>query len=238
MAILQLKGICKDYFRARQPVRVLEGIDLTVDEGEYVAVMGPSGSGKTTLMNIIGCLDTPNGGEYLLCGKDLANLSDDALADIRGKYIGFVFQNFYLLPRLSALDNVALPLLYAGVSLKERRRRAAAALESVGLSDRAAFLPNQLSGGQCQRVAIARALINNPMMLFADEPTGNLDRTNADEVLRLLLKIRETRGQTLLMVTHDLSIAEKADRIFRMDNGVLSLDRDYIGGNKKTIVSY
>ena len=228
MAILQLKGICKDYFRARQPVRVLEGIDLTVDEGEYVAVMGPSGSGKTTLMNIIGCLDTPNGGEYLLCGKDLANLSDDALADIRGKHIGFVFQNFYLLPRLSALDNVALPLLYAGVPLKERRRRAAAALESVGLSDRAAFLPNQLSGGQCQRVAIARAVCADPKLLLADEPTGALDTASGEQVMEIFKELNK-KGITIVMITP--GIAARADRICHLRDGRLIDDSSTLREN-------
>lgn len=231
MAILQLKGICKDYFRARRPVRVLEGIDLTVDEGEYVAVMGPSGSGKTTLMNIIGCLDTPSGGEYLLCGKNLANLSDDALADIRGKYIGFVFQNFYLLPRLSALDNVALPLLYAGVPLKERRKRAAAALESVGLSDRAAFLPNQLSGGQCQRVAIARAVCADPKLLLADEPTGALDTASGEQVMEIFKELNK-KGITIVMITHEPEIAARADRICHLRDGRLIDDSITLRENK------
>ena len=231
MTILQLKGICKDYFRARQPVRVLEGIDLTVDEGEYVAVMGPSGSGKTTLMNIIGCLDTPSSGEYLFCGKDLANLSDDALADIRGKYIGFVFQNFYLLPRLSALDNVALPLLYAGVSLKERRRRAAAALESVGLSDRAAFLPSQLSGGQCQRVAIARAICADPKLLLADEPTGALDTASGEQVMEIFKELNK-KGITIVMITHEPEIAARADRICHLRDGRLIDDSSTLRENR------
>lgn len=231
MTILQLKGICKDYFRARQPVRVLEGIDLTVNEGEYVAVMGPSGSGKTTLMNIIGCLDTPSGGEYLLCGKNLANLSDDALADIRGKYIGFVFQNFYLLPRLSALDNVALPLLYAGVPLKERRKRAAAALESVGLSDRAAFLPSQLSGGQCQRVAIARAVCADPKLLLADEPTGALDTASGEQVMEIFKELNK-KGITIVMITHEPEIAARADRICHLRDGRLIDDSSTLWENR------
>lgn len=230
MAILQLKGICKDYFRARQPVRVLEGIDLTVDEGEYVAVMGPSGSGKTTLMNIIGCLDTPSCGEYLLCGKNLADLSDDALADIRGKYIGFVFQSFYLLPRLSALDNVALPLLYAGVSLRERRKRAAAALESVGLSDRAAFLPSQLSGGQCQRVAIARAVCTDPKLLLADEPTGALDTASGEQVMEIFDDLKK-RGITIVMITHEPKVAACADRICHLRDGRLIDDSSILREN-------
>ena len=221
MAILQLKGICKDYFRARQPVRVLEGIDLTVDEGEYVAVMGPSGSGKTTLMNIIGCLDKPNGGEYLLCGKDLSNLSDDALADIRGKYIGFVFQNFYLLPRLSALDNVALPLLYAGVPKKERRERAIEALKLMGLGERLEFRPNQLSGGQCQRVAIARAIVGKPKLLLADEPTGALDSAAGEQIMDIFDSLNQN-GATIIMITHERFIAERAKEIRFIRDGILS----------------
>ena len=162
--ILKMTDICKDYQQGKEPVRVLKNINLQVEKGEYIAIMGPSGSGKTTLMNLIGCLDVPTSGEYVLDGRDLKDLSDDALADIRNKYIGFVFQSFYLLPKMDALENVALPLLYAGVSQKERRERAAEALKAVGLEERMHFLPNQLSGGQCQRVAIARAMVGNPAL--------------------------------------------------------------------------
>ena len=172
MPILEMKDICKDYSQGKEPVRVLKNINLTVEAGEYLAIMGPSGSGKTTLMNLIGCLDVPTSGSYRLDGKDLKDLSDNALADIRNRYIGFVFQSFHLLPKMNALDNVALPLLYAGVSLKERRARAAKALEAVGLADRMEYLPNQLSGGQCQRVAIARAIVGNPRLLLP--PTSRL----------------------------------------------------------------
>ena len=175
MAILKLTDICKDYQQGREPVRVLKNINLTVEKGEYLAIMGPSGSGKTTLMNIFGCLDVPTSGSYDLDGKDLKDLSDDELAEIRNKHIGFVFQSFYLMPKLDARDNVALPLLYADVPLKERRERAEEALKAVGLGERMDFLPNQLSGGQCQRVAIARAMVGRPNILLADEPTGALD---------------------------------------------------------------
>ena len=167
MAILKLTDICKDYMQGKEPVRVLKNINLTVEQGEYLAIMGPSGSGKTTLMNLIGCLDVPTSGSYELRGEDMKDLTDDALADLRNRHIGFVFQNFHLLPKMDALDNVALPLLYAGVSLKERRERAEEALKAVGLEDRIHFLPNQLSGGQCQRVAIARAIVGKPDLLLA-----------------------------------------------------------------------
>ena len=170
MAILKLTDICKDYQQGREPVRVLRNINLTVEKGDYLAIMGPSGSGKTTLMNIIGCLDVPTSGHYELDGKNLKDLSDDELAEIRNRHIGFVFQHFHLLPKMTALDNVALPLLYADIPLKERRERAAEALKAVGLEERMAFYPNQLSGGQCQRVAIARAMVGKPDLLLADEP--------------------------------------------------------------------
>lgn len=170
--LVEMKDICKDYPQGKDTVRILKNINLQVDEGDYLAIMGPSGSGKTTLMNLIGCLDVPTSGEYLLAGEELRNASDNQMAAVRNKLLGFVFQSFYLLPKLTAVDNVALPLLYAGVSKKERRERAVQALETMGLSDRLEFRPNQLSGGQCQRVAIARAIVGNPKLLLADEPTG------------------------------------------------------------------
>jgi len=223
MAILKLTDICKDYQQGKEPVRVLKNINLTVEKGEYLAIMGPSGSGKTTLMNLIGCLDVPTSGTYELDGKDLKDLSDDALAEIRSKYIGFVFQNFHLLPKMDALDNVALPLLYAGVSLKERRERAAEALKAVGLEERIHFLPNQLSGGQCQRVAIARAMVGNPSLLLADEPTGALDTKSGSQIMEIFRGLSE-QGMTILMITHEPGIAACADKTYRILDGELRSD--------------
>ena len=220
MAILKLTDICKDYQQGKEPVRVLKNIDLTVEKGEYLAIMGPSGSGKTTLMNLIGCLDVPTSGTYELDGKDLKDLSDDALADIRSKYIGFVFQSFHLLPKMDALDNVALPLLYRGVSLKERRERAAEALKAVGLEDRMHFMPNQLSGGQCQRVAIARAMVGQPVLLLADEPTGALDTKSGSQIMDIFRQLSR-EGMTIIMITHEPAIAECADKIYRILDGEL-----------------
>ena len=220
MAILKLTDICKDYRQGKEPVRVLKNIDLTVEKGEYLAIMGPSGSGKTTLMNIIGCLDVPTSGTYELDGKDLKDLTDDALAEIRSKYIGFVFQSFHLLPKMDALDNVALPLLYRGISLKERRERAAEALKAVGLEDRMHFMPNQLSGGQCQRVAIARAMVGNPSMLLADEPTGALDTKSGSQIMEIFRQLSQ-KGITIIMITHEPTIAECADKIYRILDGEL-----------------
>jgi len=220
MAILKLTDICKDYQQGKEPVRVLKNINLTVEKGDYLAIMGPSGSGKTTLMNLIGCLDVPTSGSYELDGRDLKNLNDDALADIRNRHIGFVFQNFHLLPKMDALDNVALPLLYAGVGLKERRERAAEALKSVGLEDRMNFLPNQLSGGQCQRVAIARAMVGNPDILLADEPTGALDTKSGNQVMEIFRSLSE-KGMTILMITHEPSIAACADKTYHILDGEL-----------------
>jgi len=218
MAILKLTDICKDYMQGKEPVRVLKNINLTVEKGDYLAIMGPSGSGKTTLMNLIGCLDVPTSGTYELDGKDLKDLSDDALAEIRSKYIGFVFQSFHLLPKMDALDNVALPLLYAGVSLKERRERAAEALKAVGLEERMHFLPNQLSGGQCQRVAIARAMVGNPSLLLADEPTGALDTKSGSQIMEIFRKLSR-QGMTIIMITHEPSIAACADKTYRILDG-------------------
>lgn len=220
MAILELQNICKDYMQGKEPVRVLKNVSLTVEKGEYIAIMGPSGSGKTTLMNIIGCLDVPTSGSYVLDGADLQDLSDDALADIRNKHIGFVFQSFHLLPKMTALDNVALPLLYGGVPLKERKRRAAEALEAVGLSDRAEFYPNQLSGGQCQRVAIARAMVGKPDILLADEPTGALDTRAGSQIMEIFRGLNDS-GMTILMITHEPSIAACADKTYHILDGEL-----------------
>lgn len=229
MSILTLTDICKDYARGKTPVPVLKNICLSVEQGEYLAIMGPSGSGKTTLMNLIGCLDVPTSGRYELNGQDLSDLSDSALADIRNKHIGFVFQSFHLLPKLDALENVALPLLYAGVKPKERRRRAAEALETVGLSERIHFLPNQLSGGQCQRVAIARATVTEPALLLADEPTGALDSKSGVQIMELFRKLND-RGMTILMITHEPRIAAYADRTVRILDGELIEDADPFGG--------
>ena len=220
MAILKLTDICKDYQQGKEPVRVLKNINLTVERGEYLAIMGPSGSGKTTLMNLIGCLDVPTSGDYELDGKDLKDLSDDALADIRNQHIGFVFQNFHLLPKMDALDNVALPLLYAGVSLKERRERAEEALKAVGLEERIHFLPNQLSGGQCQRVAIARAMVAKPDLLLADEPTGALDTKSGNQIMEIFRRLSD-EGMTIIMITHEPAIARCADKVYHILDGEL-----------------
>ena len=220
MAILKLTDICKDYQQGREPVRVLKNINLTVEKGDYLAIMGPSGSGKTTLMNIIGCLDVPTSGSYELDGKDLKDLKDDDLAEIRNKHIGFVFQSFYLMPKLDARDNVALPLLYADVPLKERRERAAEALKAVGLEQRMDFFPNQLSGGQCQRVAIARAMVGKPDLLLADEPTGALDTKSGNQIMEIFRQL-SADGMTIVMITHEPSIAECADKTYRILDGEL-----------------
>ena len=193
---------------------------MNVAEGEYIAIMGPSGSGKTTLMNLLGCLDVPTSGTYLLDGQDIGSLSDDALADIRNQSIGFVFQNFHLLPKMTALDNVALPLLYRGVSLKDRRTRAEAALKLMGLGERMDFYPNQLSGGQQQRVAIARAIVGNPRLLLADEPTGALDTASGVQIMDIFRRLSQ-RGITIIMITHELGIAQCADKIYHILDGRL-----------------
>jgi len=220
MSLLKLTDICKDYVQGKEPVRVLKNICMSVEQGEYLAIMGPSGSGKTTLMNLVGCLDVPTSGTYELDGKDLKDLSDDALADIRNRHIGFVFQNFHLLPKMDALDNVALPLLYAGVPLKERRQRAEEALTAVGLQDRIHFLPNQLSGGQCQRVAIARAMVGKPQLLLADEPTGALDTKSGNQIMEIFRRL-SAEGMTIIMITHEQAIAECADKIYYILDGEL-----------------
>ena len=223
MSILKLTDICKDYQQGKEPVRVLKNVNLTVEQGEYLAIMGPSGSGKTTLMNLIGCLDVPTSGTYELGGRDLKNLSDDDLADIRNRHIGFVFQSFHLLPKMTALDNVALPLLYADVPLKDRRERAAEALKSVGLEERMEFLPNQLSGGQCQRVAIARAMVTKPDLLLADEPTGALDTKAGSQIMDIFRRLSE-EGMTIIMITHEPGIAACADKTYRILDGELFTD--------------
>ena len=220
MPIVAMTDICKDYYQGKEPVRVLKNVNLTVEQGEYLAIMGPSGSGKTTLMNLIGCLDTPTSGEYLLDGNNLKDLSDNALADIRNKHIGFVFQSFHLLPKMDALDNVALPLLYAGVPLKERRARAEEALKAVGPAERIHFLPNQLSGGQCQRVAIARAMVGNPDLLLADEPTGALDSKSGEQIMDIFRKLSRD-GMTIIMITHEQAIADCADKCYYILDGEL-----------------
>ena len=230
MAILKLTDICKDYQQGKEPVRVLKNINLTVEKGEYLAIMGPSGSGKTTLMNLIGFLDVPTSGTYELDGRDLKDLNDDAMAEIRNKHIGFVFQHFHLLPKMDALDNVALPLLYADVPLAERRQRAAEALKAVGLEDRMHFLPNQLSGGQCQRVAIARAMVGKPDLLLADEPTGALDTKSGSQIMDIFRQLSQ-EGMTIIMITHEQSIAECADKIYHILDGELRTgDEEKEGG--------
>jgi len=216
--ILNLQNIYKDYQQEKLVVPVLKDVSLTVEEGEYVAIMGPSGSGKTTLMNIIGCLDRPTSGTYELAGENVLKLKDRELSDLRLKSIGFVFQSFQLMPRESAVENVALPLSYAGVRKKERRDRATKALERVGLGDRVNFRPTQLSGGQKQRVAIARAMVNHPKILLADEPTGALDSKSGEQIMELFDSLNE-EGVTIVMITHDPRIAAKAKRIVRIIDG-------------------
>lgn len=221
--VIKLKQITRDFPLGSQVVKVLKGIDLQVDKNEYVALMGPSGSGKSTLMNLLGCLDTPTSGEYWLNGKDVSQMSDNQLADIRNKEIGFVFQTFNLLPRSTALENVALPLVYAGWGSKERKERAQEVLNQVGLGDRMDHRPNQLSGGQRQRVAVARALVNNPSIILADEPTGNLDSKTSVEIMKLFSDIQEA-GNTVILVTHEEDIAMHAKRVIRLRDGIIESD--------------
>ena len=222
-AIIKLEEIKKDYYMGNQAITVLKGITLDIFKNEYVALMGPSGSGKSTLMNILGCLDSPTGGRYILNGKDVSKMPDDDLAEVRNSEIGFVFQQFNLLPRLSAAENVALPLIYAGVSKKVRIERALEALDKVGLADRSHHKSNELSGGQIQRVAIARALVNNPAILLADEPTGNLDSKTSVEVMEIFGKIRAA-GKTVILVTHEEDIAAYAHRVVRLRDGLVETD--------------
>ena len=222
-AILQLRGITRDFKLGAQTVHVLKGIDLDISKNEYVALMGPSGSGKSTLMNLLGCLDTPTSGSYELNGTDVSSLNDNALAEIRNSEIGFVFQTFNLLPRSTALENVALPLVYAGLSKEERLARAAEVLEQVGLADRMDHRPNQLSGGQRQRVAVARALVNKPALILADEPTGNLDSKTSIEIMKLFDDI-QAAGNTVVLVTHEEDIAQRAKRVIRLVDGNIDSD--------------
>ncbi len=218
--LLEMKGVCKDYPLGKDVVRVLKDIDLAIDTGDYVAIMGPSGSGKTTLMNLIGCLDVPTSGVYRLNGETISEAGENRLADIRNNTLGFVFQSFNLLPRLTARDNVALPLLYAGVSKKERSRRAEEALKMVGLEERIEFYPTQLSGGQQQRVAIARAMINRPKLLLADEPTGALDTASGEQVMDLFDKLNQ-QGTTIVLITHEPAVGARAKRLRRILDGRL-----------------
>jgi len=221
--IIEIENIVKNYRVGTQVVRALRSVSLDIYKGEYVAIMGASGSGKSTLMNIIGCLDTPSGGKYVLNGKDVSRLREDELADIRNSEIGFVFQTFNLLPRNTALENVMLPLVYAGLRKGERKQRAEATLVDVGLEDRMTHRPNELSGGQRQRVAIARALVNEPALLLADEPTGNLDSQISEEIMKLFADIHR-KGNTLVMVTHEEDIAKHAHRIVRLKDGQIESD--------------
>ncbi|MDX1954315.1 MAG: ABC transporter ATP-binding protein [Chitinophagaceae bacterium] len=223
-SIIHLEGILKSYFMGKMELPVLKGISLDILRNEYVALMGPSGSGKSTLMNIIGCLDSPTGGSYILNGKDVSKMQDNDLAEVRNKEIGFVFQQFNLLPRLTALENVALPLVYSGIGKKQRDEKALHVLDLVNLSDRSHHKPNELSGGQCQRVAIARALVNNPSLILADEPTGNLDTKTSYEIMEIFDKIHAD-GNTIVLVTHEEDIANHAHRIVRLRDGLIESDK-------------
>ncbi|HEX9164472.1 MAG TPA: ABC transporter ATP-binding protein [Gemmatimonadales bacterium] len=222
--VIRIRGLRREYDMGSEVVQALRGVDLDIARNEYVAIMGPSGSGKSTMMNLIGCLDTPTGGEYWLNGHEVSRMSDDALARVRNREIGFVFQTFNLLPRATALQNVELPLVYAGVSTRERHARAQDALQRVGLADRMDHRPNELSGGQRQRVAIARALVNRPSILLADEPTGNLDSATSEEIMRVFESLH-AGGQTVIMVTHEADIAAHAARTVILRDGMVHSDR-------------
>lgn len=222
-SLIKITNIKRDFQLGNETINVLKGIDLHINKGEYVALMGPSGSGKSTLMNILGCLDTPTSGQYILNHKDVSKMQDDDLAEIRNKEIGFVFQTFNLLPRTTALDNVALPMIYAGYSKTDRKIRATEVLTQVGLNDRMDHQPNQLSGGQRQRVAVARALVNKPSIILADEPTGNLDSKTSEEIMKLFGEIH-AKGNTVILVTHEEDIAAYAHRIIRLKDGLIESD--------------
>jgi putative ABC transport system ATP-binding protein len=222
-SLIDIKNIKRDFILGNETVYVLKGIDLKINKGEYVALMGPSGSGKSTLMNLLGCLDTPTSGDYILNGKQVSLMRDDELAEIRNKEIGFVFQTFNLLPRTTALDNVALPMIYAGYSKSDRHARATEVLTQVNLADRMDHQPNQLSGGQRQRVAIARAMVNKPSIILADEPTGNLDSKTSIEIMNLFGEIHKN-GNTVILVTHEEEIAEYAHRVIRLRDGIIESD--------------
>lgn len=223
-SVIHLQDIRKSYFMGRHELEVLKGITIDINRNEYVALMGPSGSGKSTLMNILGCLDSPTAGTYILNGHDVSTMPDNELADIRNKEIGFVFQQFNLLPRLTALENVALPLVYAGIPKRQRNEMAMEVLRKVDLTDRSHHRPNEMSGGQCQRVAIARALVNNPSIILADEPTGNLDSKTSHEIMDIFNKIHAD-GNSVVLVTHEDDISKFAHRIIRLRDGVLESDR-------------
>jgi len=223
-AVIELSEIRKSYFMGKNELEVLKGINLLIERNEYVALMGPSGSGKSTLMNILGCLDSPSAGKYVLNGNDVSIMEDNQLADIRNKEIGFVFQQFNLLPRLTALENVALPLVYAGISKKLRNEMAMEVIKKVDLESRSHHKPNELSGGQCQRVAIARALVNNPSIILADEPTGNLDSKTSHEIMHIFGKIHQD-GNTVILVTHEEDISNFARRIIRLRDGMVESDK-------------
>jgi putative ABC transport system ATP-binding protein len=223
MKLIEIRNITKVYDMGEEKLFALSGVDLDIEKNDYLAIMGPSGSGKSTLMNIIGCLDTPTSGDYILNGKDVHDMDDDELAGIRNKEIGFVFQTFNLLPRSDALHNVELPLIYSGISRAERIRKAEESLANVGLSDRMKHKPNELSGGQRQRVAVARALVNNPSILLADEPTGNLDTKTGEEIMVLLEELNK-KGNTIIIVTHEESIAKHAHRVVKIRDGMIESD--------------